>query len=84
MIEQKGIISKADTWYRNEFAVPGGDLLLAAFVDLRIVSTEMLQLVSPTGSTFDGPHGEMLSKTLNNSITMWEQKWLPLFEIGAQ
>lgn len=83
MIEQKGIILKADAWFRNELAVPGSDLVLATFVSLRIVSTEMLQLASPTGSVFGGPHGEMLSKILNNSITVWEQKWLPLFEIGA-
>jgi len=82
MIEQKGIILKASIWYHNKFAVPGGDLILAAFVALRIVNTEMLQLASSSSSLIDGPHREMLSKILNNGITAWEKEWLPLFESG--
>jgi hypothetical protein len=80
MIEQGGIILKASTWCNDELAVPGGDLVLAAFVNLRIISAEMLQLASPSRPLSNRSHGEILSKILNNGITAWEQDWLPLFE----
>jgi hypothetical protein len=83
MIEAKGIILNADTWWDHEFAVPGADLINSAFACLRLTSAEMLQLASPSRSAFDRPRGEVLSKMLNTVITAWEQKWLPLFKSGV-
>jgi len=82
MIEQNDFICKADKWHLEEFAVPGGDLLLSAFVGLRIISAEMTELASPARSALRGPRAELLSKMLNNSIATWEHTWLPLFDKG--
>jgi hypothetical protein len=82
MINQNDFIVDADAWYHDEYAVTGGDLVLSAFVCLRILSTEILQLASPSKTVFGGPRGEILSKILNNSLTTWEQTWLPKFENG--
>ena len=79
MIEQNDLILKADAWHLEEFAVPSGDLLLSAFVCLRIASSEMLQVMSPAP---EGGRTELLSKLLNNSISMWETSWLSLFDSG--
>lgn len=83
MIDQSDFIVKSDHWHQHKFAVPGVDLLLCTFVALRIVSAETLDHVSPSRSTSLGSRGEMLSKSMNNSITTWEKKWLKLFEIGT-
>ncbi len=82
MIDQNDFILNADAWCHDEFAVTGGDLVLSAFVCLRILSTEILQLASPSETVLGGPRGEMLSKILNNGLKTWEQTWLPKFEKG--
>ncbi|KAH8654446.1 hypothetical protein BGZ60DRAFT_435582 [Tricladium varicosporioides] len=80
MIDQSSFIAKSGHWHQHNFAVPGADLLLCAFVALRIVSAETLDLVSPSRSTLLSFQGEMLSKSMNNSMNSWENKWLNLFE----
>ncbi len=67
-------------WNRHlsDTAVLGGDLLLSAFTGLRRLSTELTELVAPR-TLVQGPQSVLLPKMLNNSITAWEQKWLPLF-----
>lgn len=69
MLHQDDLILNAKFWFRNEFAVPGGDMVLSAFVGLRIITAEMLQLATPSKAALSGPRGEMLSMILNDSIT---------------
>ncbi|KAF7898849.1 uncharacterized protein EAF01_008062 [Botrytis porri] len=80
MIDQNNLISKASEWYQEEYAVPGGDLLLSAFVCLRLISAEFLELSSSTKSDSRNFRSEMLSKLLNTELNTWEKDWLPKFE----
>jgi len=83
MIEQSDVMQDSDTWHTHEFSVKGGDLLLVAFVRLRMMSSEMLDLVflGRPGSTRNRP--ETLLKLLNSEISRWETKWYTLFEQGT-
>ncbi|KAH6692135.1 fungal-specific transcription factor-like protein [Leptodontidium sp. MPI-SDFR-AT-0119] len=80
MIEQSDVVQDSDTWHLNNFAVPGVDLLLVAFVRLRIMSSEMLDLVflGQPGSSQNRP--ETLLKLLNSEISRWETKWYSSFD----
>ncbi|KAF7885224.1 hypothetical protein EAF00_011042 [Botryotinia globosa] len=80
MIDQNNLISKATEWYQEEYAVPGGDLLLSAFVSLRLISAEFLELSSSTKSDSQKFRSEILSKLLNTELNTWEKDWLPKFE----
>ncbi|TGO52936.1 hypothetical protein BCON_0132g00030 [Botryotinia convoluta] len=80
MIDQNNLISKASEWYQEEYAVPGGDLLLSAFVCLRLISAEFLELSSSTKSDSQKFRSEILSKLLNTELNTWEKDWLPKFE----
>ncbi|TGO25465.1 hypothetical protein BPAE_0079g00110 [Botrytis paeoniae] len=80
MIDQNNLISKATEWYQEEYAVPGGDLLLSAFVCLRLISAEFLELSSSTKSDSQNFRSEILSKLLNTELNTWEKGWLPKFE----
>ncbi|KAF7960213.1 hypothetical protein EAE96_001811 [Botrytis aclada] len=80
MIDQNNLISKATEWYQEEYAVPGEDLLLSAFVCLRLISAEFLELSSSTKSDSQNFRSEFLSKLLNTELDTWEKDWLPKFE----
>lgn len=82
MIEQSDMLQDNDSWHLNSFAVPGIDLLLVAFVRLRIMSSEMLDLVfiGRPGSSQNRP--ETLLKLLNSEISRWETKWYSPFDQG--
>ncbi|KAF7922330.1 uncharacterized protein EAE97_011072 [Botrytis byssoidea] len=80
MIDQNNLISKASEWYQEEYAVPGGDLLLSAFVSLRLISAEFIELSSSTKSDSEKFRSEILSKLLNTELNTWEKDWLPKFE----
>lgn len=82
MIDESNLISKAGEWYQEEYAVPGGDLLLSAFVCLRLISAEFLELSSSTKSDSQNSRSEILSKLLNTELNTWEKDWLPKFEDG--
>ncbi|KAF7940566.1 uncharacterized protein EAE98_000693 [Botrytis deweyae] len=80
MIDQNNLISKASEWYQEEYAVPGEDLLLSAFVCLRLISAEFLELSSSTKLDSQKFRSEILSKLLNTELNTWEKDWLPKFE----
>lgn len=82
MIDQNNLISKANQWYQEPYAVPGGDMLLSAFVCLRLISAEMLELASSMKSEAQTSRSEILSRLLNTEISTWEKEWLPRFEDG--
>lgn len=82
MIEQTDLIRNADDWHLEPYAVPGVDLLLSAFVRLRIISGEILDLVSPSRNGSHVKQSELLLKLLNAEITRWEEHWFPKFERG--
>ena len=81
MIELTEFIVKSDSWHQVKFSVPGCDLLLAAFVSLRMTGSETLELAS---SAQQNSHHTALFKMLNSSVTSWDQKWLPSFDTGGQ
>ena len=82
MIDHNDLIRKADDWCKEPFAIPGGDTLLSAFVRLRCLGSEALELVSPAHSARYPQRAEILMKLLNADITRWQEDWLPLFDKG--
>ncbi|RAL62888.1 hypothetical protein DID88_004729 [Monilinia fructigena] len=73
-------------WYQEKYAVPGGDMVLSAFVCLRLISAEMLELASSMKLEAQKSRTEILSKFLNTEISTWEKDWLSKFEdetVGA-
>ncbi|KAB8304041.1 hypothetical protein EYC80_005387 [Monilinia laxa] len=86
MIDQNNLVSKASEWYQEKYAVPGGDMVLSAFVCLRLISAEMLELASSMKLEAQKSRTEILSKFLNTEISTWEKDWLSKFEdetVGA-
>ncbi|PQE23767.1 aldo keto reductase protein [Rutstroemia sp. NJR-2017a BBW] len=51
MIETTDLITGARDWHQEPYAVPGGDMLLSAFVCLRLISADMLDLPSRSSSS---------------------------------
>jgi hypothetical protein len=82
MIEQNNLITTSHGWYEEPFAVFGADALLCAFVSLRIISSEILELVSPYRDRHI-PLSDILMKMLNSNITRWEEHWLHISEDGG-
>lgn len=80
MIDRNNLISKASEWYQEAYAAPGGDMLLSAFVCLRVISAEMLELASSIKLKAQSSRSEMLSRLLNSEISTWEKDWLHKFE----
>ncbi|KAL3419510.1 fungal specific transcription factor domain-containing protein [Phlyctema vagabunda] len=78
MIEQNDFITTAQDWYKQPFAVFGADALLCAFVTLRIISSEIVELVSPDRSARHIQQSDTLMKLLNSNITRWEEYWHPI------
>jgi hypothetical protein len=81
MIEQNNFITTSHDWYKEPFAVFGADVLLCAFVSLRIISSEILESMSPYRAR-QVPQSGTLMRMLNANITRWEEKWLPVSEDG--
>jgi len=80
MIEQTEFFTKAGSFYKQPFAIYGVDVLLCAFASLRIISSEILELVSAGGSSrhLRQPPNPTLMKLLNDSITSWEEYWFAI------
>jgi hypothetical protein len=83
MIETTDLIAGARYWYKEPYAVPGGDILLSAFVSLRLISADMLDLGSPNKQGYSSSRIDLLSKLLNSEINTWEKDWLSLFNHGS-
>ncbi|RDW84488.1 hypothetical protein BP6252_02078 [Coleophoma cylindrospora] len=80
MIEQNDFITTAQDWYKLPCAVFGADALLSAFVTLRILTSEIIELVSPDRTSRHIQQGDNLMKLLNASLTRWEEHWHPISE----
>ena len=82
MIEMNAFIRTSEKWYLKPHAQYGGDALLSAFTSLRILSTEIIELVSPRRSSSRTPLSDHLIKLLNDNITRWENHWFPILDDG--
>lgn len=82
MIEQTSFITTAQDWYKKPYAVFGTDALLCAFVTLRILSSEIIELVSPDRTSRHVQQSDNLMKLLNANLTRWEDQWCPVSEDG--
>lgn len=82
MIELNSFITGAQDWYRQPNALFGADSLLCAFVTLRILSAEIVELVSPERTSRHVYQSGNLMKLLNASLTQWEEHWHPIAEDG--
>ncbi|KAH8807279.1 hypothetical protein F5884DRAFT_788875 [Xylogone sp. PMI_703] len=73
MIERNDFIEGIEVWGKDVWA-NDNDVLLCAFVTLRLVTSEGFGLLNHRGGSLQSM--ESLLKVLNNSIDKWEEKWL--------
>lgn len=78
MIQQTEFIEDIEAWGRDTIAIDN-DVLLCAFVTLRLMTSEAFSLLNHRGS-LQGT--ESLFKVLNNHIDQWKRKWMQLAKDG--
>ncbi|EEP81413.1 predicted protein [Uncinocarpus reesii 1704] len=78
MIHMDSLIRNAENWHHHMFAVPGIDEVMVAFVQLRILGFDLLDVfwlhpVATTPQAID--KDEFILKTFNCDLDRWEAKW---------
>ncbi|KAI5309928.1 hypothetical protein KEM55_002107 [Ascosphaera atra] len=78
MIQMDALIRSSDTWHQHAYAVPGTDQVMSAFVQLRVLGSELLdkfcvdfQACSPEVLQ----KNEVILKLFNGDLDRWEGKW---------
>lgn len=78
MIERSDFIESVTTWYKSPLA-NDNDIVLAAFVSLRLLAADILEAFNPQRPTpsLTHPHRfDSLLKTLTPRIEAWKKRWL--------
>ncbi|KEF63598.1 uncharacterized protein A1O9_01576 [Exophiala aquamarina CBS 119918] len=85
MIDRSSFLESVDTWYRSPLALPS-DVLLCAFVSLRLLTSEVFELLeiqrapSPQSPTHQI---ESLLKIIERQVKAWQEHWLRIAENGV-
>lgn len=85
MIERSSFLESVDVWYRSPLAIPS-DVLLCAFVSLRLLTSEVFELLENHGTTRLETHHyqvESLLKIIEKQVEGWQEHWLEIAEEGA-
>ncbi|OJD24117.1 hypothetical protein ACJ73_04523 [Blastomyces percursus] len=83
MIQMDPLIRSAEHWHQNVYAVPGCDQIMSAFVQLRILGSEILELfwIDPVATTAQSIiKNEVILKLFNGDLDRWEAKWYQIVE----
>ncbi|OJD18325.1 hypothetical protein AJ78_01638 [Emergomyces pasteurianus Ep9510] len=83
MIQIDALIRSAENWHQHVYAVPGCDQIMSAFVQLRILGSEILDLfwVDPVTTTAQSiTRNEVILKLFNGDLDRWEAKWYKIVE----
>ncbi|ODH34118.1 hypothetical protein ACO22_03163 [Paracoccidioides brasiliensis] len=83
MIQVDPLIRNAGNWHQHIYAVPGCDQIMSAFVQLRILGSDILELfgIDPVTTTAESvAKGEVILKLFNGDLDRWEAKWYKIVE----
>ncbi|OKL61715.1 hypothetical protein UA08_02333 [Talaromyces atroroseus] len=76
MIERNTFIEAIQPWCRDPLAIKN-DVLLGAFVTLRLLTSEVFMLLG-SRRQMNSPRMTSFLTMISNRINEWEDKWLPL------
>lgn len=80
MLHIDDLTRRVDTWYQHELAIPNGDAILAAFVQLRVLSSDLLDVLEIDVSSGNQQQQEMLLHLFDTDLDKWEKRWNDVFE----
>lgn len=86
MIERSEFIESVEDWYHSPLASPN-DGLLCAFVTLRLMTSEVFELLRPHQQPHHIRqlyHVEALLKIINSKVEKWQAHWLSSMEAGMK
>lgn len=86
MIEPGGFIESVNDWYQSPLAI-SNDGLLCAFVELRLMTSNVLELVQPRrdgDSTSPLACHRPLLRSLSERVQRWKSKWSNALESGKK
>jgi hypothetical protein len=86
MIEPTELIKAVHNWYKGPFAA-SNDTLLCAFVRLRLITSDVFDLVSPKRSIDEKDSSDIrrpLIKSLCVQIEEWQRQWMQETESGKE
>ena len=75
MIERSGFIESIEHWSKERTAT-ANDTLLAAFVTLRLLTSEVFKLLGPCRHASSFENIKSFLTIIGNRIDEWEDKWL--------
>lgn len=82
MLQADKLTKAAESWYMSEFAIPKGDAIHSAFVQLRLITSDLLDILDIESSANSQRQHEMLLGLFNADLDKWEKKWIAVFEAG--
>jgi hypothetical protein len=85
MIDRSSFLESVDVWYRSPLALPS-DVLLCAFVSLRLLTSEVFELLETQRTTSlrtQHYQVESLLKIIEKQVEAWQEHWLDIAEEGA-
>ncbi|KAI1621848.1 hypothetical protein EDD37DRAFT_667713 [Exophiala viscosa] len=85
MIERSELIESVDVWLKHDLALPM-DVLLAAFVSLRLLTSDVFDVLDPNPTvdrTLQVYGTDALLKSLGCQIRTWEDHWIGLAQTAA-
>lgn len=83
MIQIDPLIRNSESWHQDAYAVPGCDQIMSAFVQLRMIGSEILDLfyVDPLAPTPDAiSKVEVFLRLFNGELDKWDAKWYKVLE----
>lgn len=85
MIHIDSLVRNVETWHLHPQAVPGVDQVMTAFVQLRTLGFDLLDLfwlhsVATTPQAIE--KDEFILKTFNGELDRWEAKWYRTLDEG--
>jgi hypothetical protein len=80
MLHVDDITRSAGIWYQHELAIPNSDAILSAFVQLRLLTSDLLDVVDNDLSPSNQQQYEVLLRIFNTDLDDWEKKWNAIFE----
>ncbi|KAI2318456.1 hypothetical protein LOZ00_003308 [Ophidiomyces ophidiicola] len=83
MIHMDFLIRNVATWHQHDYAIPGIDEVMVAFVQLRVLGFDLLDLfwlhpVATTPQALD--KDEFILKTFNTELDSWQAKWYRILD----
>lgn len=75
MIERSNFIESIEHWSKERMAT-ANDKLLAAFVTLRLLTSEVFKLLGPCRNVSSLENIKSFLTIIGNRIDEWENKWL--------